>query len=513
MGNYYELTNPISVFLDKQKEDFTRNDLLKVIEEQRIERITFHYTGIDGKLKELKIPIPGRKNAEIVLTEGERVDGSSLFKGMIDTGLSDLYVVPLWKTAFINPFDNKSLDFICRYINNRGELAPFTPDNILLKASRYFTEKTGLELHAFGELEFYLFYNPEGKMYLPLKQRGYHASGPYIKSGSILNEMLKEITQIVGFVKYAHSEVGYIEKIESELEELNGKSGEQLEIEFLSVPVEDAADSLVIAKWLIRNIAAKYNMLATFAPKPEDGIAGNGMHVHMKLIKDGKNVSVDESRNLSDDMKRLIGGLCEFADSLTAFGNTVASSYARLVPGQEAPTKVCWSDSNRSAMIRVPLGWSKVNNLASIINLNYIEPPLDIDSMQTVELRTADGSASVHLLLAGITMAAVWAFENPERSLEIAGQLYVKGNIHKDKELAKSLKELPANCWASSKIINEKRFLYESNGIFPESVINYVINYLQMQNDRNLQKELASMKGKTRVKKYREILHKDIHKN
>lgn len=510
---YYELANPISAFLNKPKEDFTREDLLKVIEEKRIERITFHYTGIDGKLKELKIPIPGRINAEVVLTEGERVDGSSLFKGMIDTGLSDLYVVPVWKTAFLNPFDSKSLDFVCRYINNDGELAPFTPDNILLKASRYFKEKTGIELHAFGELEFYLFYNSEGQMYLPLKQRGYHASGPYIKSGKILNEMLKEITQIVGSVKYAHSEVGYIEKIESTLEELNGKSGEQLEIEFLSVPVEEAADSLVIAKWLIRNIAAKYNMLATFAPKPEEGIAGSGMHVHMKLVKNGKNVTVDSDGSLSVDMRKLIGGLCEYADSLTAFGNTVASSYLRLVPGQEAPTKVCWSDSNRSAMIRVPLGWSKVKNLASIVNPKYKEPPLDIDSMQTVELRTADGSASVHLLLAGITMAAMWGFDNPEHSYEIAERLYVKGNIHKDPVLAKSLNELPQNCHESAKVINEKRALYEKDGIFPPSVINYVINYLEMQKDKNLQKEISKLKGKSKIKKLRDIRHKDIHKN
>ena len=175
----YALSNPISVFLNKPKEDWTREDLLKLIEEKKIERITFHYTALDGKLKELQIPLPARKNAEIVLTEGERVDGSSLFKGMVDTGLSDLYIVPVWQTAFLNPFVPNSLDFICRYIAQDGTLAPFPPDNVLLNAHEHFKKTTGLEMHAFGELEFYLFYNSENSMYFPLKQRAYHASGPY----------------------------------------------------------------------------------------------------------------------------------------------------------------------------------------------------------------------------------------------------------------------------------------------------------------------------------------------
>ncbi len=508
----YALSNPVCVFLDKQKEDFTRDDLLKIIEAKQIERITFHYTALDGKLKEMQIPIPTRKNAECVLTEGERVDGSSLFKGMVDSGLSDLYVVPMWKTAFINPFDNKSLDFVCKYITAEGELAPYTPDNILIKAAELFKKNTGIELHAFGELEFYLFYTPEQNMYLPLRQRGYHASGPYVKSGRILAEMEREITQIVGSVKYAHSEVGFIERIESQSDELMGKNGEQLEIEFLSTPIEEAGDSLVIAKWLVRNIAARHNMLATFTPKLEDGVAGSGMHVHLKLIKDGKNVSVDKTGSLSAESKKVIGGLCQYADVLTAFGNTVASSYLRLVPNQEAPTQICWSDSNRSAMIRVPLGWSKIKNLASIVNKNKNIEPLEIDSMQTFELRTGDGSAQVHLFLAGIAMAAEWGMTHSE-ALALAEKLYVKGNIFKDKELAKDLSHLPASCADSADLLLKKREYFERNNIFPESVINYVIHSLQSENDRALHKNLSELMGRNRVMELRRIMHKDIHKN
>src|SRR5512135_943658 len=122
MKNSYALTSPLSLLLDKAPREFTREDLIHVIEEKHIERITFHYTALDGKLKELKIPVVGRKQAEWILADGERVDGSSLFKGMVDAALSDLYVMPLYKTAFLNPFDESSLDFTCRYLTKDGEL-------------------------------------------------------------------------------------------------------------------------------------------------------------------------------------------------------------------------------------------------------------------------------------------------------------------------------------------------------------------------------------------------------
>src|SRR5512146_2079526 len=91
----YALTNPISLIVDKPREEFTREDLVKVIEERQIERITFHYTALDGKYKELKIPIGNRYQAVRVLADCERVDGSSLFSVMVETALSDLYVVHL----------------------------------------------------------------------------------------------------------------------------------------------------------------------------------------------------------------------------------------------------------------------------------------------------------------------------------------------------------------------------------------------------------------------------------
>ncbi len=508
----YALTNPISLIVDKPREEFTREDLIKVIEERQIERITFHYTALDGKYKELKIPIANRFQAERILADGERVDGSSLFKGMVETALSDLYVVPVYKTAFLNPFDDGSLDVTCRYLTRDGQLAPFALDTILHNAAALFRKKTGAELHALGELEFFLLSDMPTNLFPADKQRGYHASAPFVKSGAVLNEMMRYISQITGAIKYAHSEVGYIDSVRSDLPEIKGKSAEQLEIEFLPAPIEDAGDNLAMARWLIRNVAYKHGCVATFAPKIEEGVAGNGFHVHMQVVRDGHNVMTDDTGAVSTEARKVIGGLCTYADSLTAFGNTVSSAYLRLVPNQEAPTRICWSDMNRSAMIRVPLGWSNVKHLAGNLNPQQLTGFTDREGRQTVELRSPDGSAIVHLLLAGIAMAAEWGMTHAE-SLEIADRLYVRGNIFKDETLLKTLKPLPKSCVESARLLREKRGLYERDSIFPAAVIDYVSDLLDAEHDENMNQRLVDMPADDRLHETRKIMHHDLHKH
>ncbi len=508
----FALTNPISVICDKDKNDFTREDLIKVIKEKDIERITFHYTAIDGKLRELKIPLYSRGQIELILTEGERIDGSSIFKGMIDPGSSDLYVVPVYKTAFINPFDTKSLDFICRFINKDGERAPFAFDNILFNAKERLKKNTGLDLHALGELEFFLIGRHENRTYPLAKQKGYHATAPFVKSGHIINEMLNYITQITGKVKYAHNEVGYIESIESHNPDLKGKTAEQVEIEFLLSPIDETADNVVLASWIIRNTAYRHGFVATFFPKLDVGHAGNGLHFHNAFYKDGKNIMTDKDGELSEDAKCLIGGLCQYAQSLTAFGNTVSSSYLRLVPHQEAPTKVCWSDLNRSALIRVPLAWTKVNNLAAKINPQQKEKLEPCGSRQTAELRSPDGSANVHLLLAGVSMAAEWGIINKKEALLLAKNYHVVGNIHDSSEY-EDLLELPTSCVESAEILLQQKNLYELDGVFPQEVIEFTAKYLQNENDRNLNMRLTALPEDEKIDESRRIMHKNIHKH
>jgi glutamine synthetase len=232
----------------------------------------------------------------------------------------------------------------------------------------------------------------------------------------------------------------------------------------------------------------------------------------MEVMKDGKNMMTVADGTLSPVARKVIGGLCTYADSLTAFGNMVSSAYLRLVPNQEAPTRVCWSDMNRSAMIRVPLGWSNLNNLAKRLNPQQKTEMGEDTGRQTVELRSPDGSAIVHLLIAGLTMAAEWGLSH-EESLAIAEKLYVKGNIFQDEKLLKSLAALPNSCVESARLLLQKRNLYERENIFPSSIVDYVARILTKENDEHMNQTLMDLPADDRLLATRKIMHKDLHRH
>ncbi|MDD5305861.1 MAG: glutamine synthetase family protein [Deltaproteobacteria bacterium] len=506
------LANPLGRILDKDRNDFTRGDILRLVAQLGIERFTFHYTGVDGQLKELKLPFGSLARAERVLAAGERVDGSSLFKGLVDTANSDLYVVPSYRTAFVSPFDARSMNFVCRFLGRDGAPASFTPDNVLAIAHERFKKHTGLELHALGELEFFIVSERESDSYTPPRQTGYHAAAPFFKSGDVVNEMVRHIVQITGAVKYAHAEVGFIESLRSDRAMLAGRQAEQHEIEFLTKPIEEMGDDLVLARWVIRNVAFRHKMLATFAPKIEEGVAGSGLHVHMELVKDGRNVMTDGSGKLSGEAFKLIGGLAHYASTLSAFGNTVASAFLRLVPNQEAPTRICWSDANRSALIRVPLGWSTTSDLARVVNPAEPERYTDDRGVQTVEIRSPDGSALVHLLLAGITTAAEHGLTAPGMK-ELAERTRITGNIFTDPGLLTKLEALPGSCVAAARLLGERRAMYEEHGVFPREAIDYVIKLLLKEDDEFLNQNLSLMPAEERLTATRKVMHKDLDRH
>ena len=512
MTDKLALTNPLSRFLDKEPADFCRADLLKVVQEYGIERFSFLHTGMDNQLKELKLPFSDLGHAERILAAGERVDGSSLFPGLMDASSSDLYVVPRYRTAFISPFDSCSLDFMCRFLDADGMRAPFTPDNVLSLAHQRFKENTGFEFHALGEIEFFLIGEGGPGLFNPPRQTGYHASAPFFSFGEVVNEMVRHISRITGAIKYAHAEVGFIDSIRSDLEILRGKRAEQHEIEFLTRPVDEMGDFVALSRWIIRNVAFRSGMLATFAPKLEEGVAGNGFHVHMEVMKDGKNLMTDSEGELSEHALRLIGGLVHHASSLSAFGNTVAPAFLRLVPNHEAPTRICWSDRNRSALIRVPLGWAKVADLARTVNPREKEEYVDPRGHQTVEIRSPDGSALFNLLLAGLTNAAEYGLTH-DGMLELAARTKVEGNVFSNPKLLEDLEPLPSSCVAAARLLDERRALYEEHGTFRAQVIDHVITMLMREDDERLNETLAHMPADERLTATRQVMHRDIHRN
>ena len=480
--------NKLVRYLKKPACEFTKNDIIQFIEDNEIEMINFRYIAEDGRLKTLTFVITGKEHLDSILTSGERVDGSSLFS-FVEAGSSDLYVVPRYKTAFVNPFsDRPSLDILCAFYTNEGKPLESAPEYILKKAHQSFTEKTGYTFRAMGELEYYLIVPKEmGNLYPARDQAGYHESGPFSNFQAFKDEAMELIAMAGGKIKYAHSEVGNFTD--------DKNIYEQQEIEFLPVPAEDAVDQMVIAKWILRMLAEEYGVLLSFAPKITVGKAGSGLHIHMMLEKDGKNMMVANG-GLSDDAKKMIAGILDLAEPLTAFGNTIPTSYLRLVPHQEAPTNICWGDRNRSVLVRVPLGWlGAANKMAAMENPQDKSLEAINEVKQTVELRSGDGSADLYHFMAGIIVAAQHGLEM-EDGLKVAQELYMDVNIfdeeHKDK--LEKLKGLPTSCYESAEKLEQARNTFEDHGIFPAGVIDRFVDQLKSYEDKDLSEKLY---GKT----------------
>ncbi len=473
--------NKLVKYLRKPSKEFTRHDIIRFIEENGIEMVNFRFAGEDGKLKTLNFVITSRDYLESILSTGERVDGSSLFS-YVEADSSDLYVIPRFSSAFVNPFSEiPSIDILCSYYTKEGKPLESAPEFILRKAHNEFKKSTGYTFKAMGELEYYVISKTDS-LYPAQDQKGYTNSQPFSKWEELRREAMNLVAQAGGKIKYGHSEVG------------NFTSGdeyyEQQEIEFQPVDAEDAVDQLLIAKWILRMLGKKHNVNISFAPKITVGKAGSGLHIHFLAEKDGVNLMADDE-GITDVAKNMIAGILSKAKELTAFGNTVPLSYLRLVPHQEAPVNICWGDTNRSALVRVPLGWIAKTNMVRDANpFEKYEVPY-IPGKQTVELRTPDGSADLYHLMAGLIMAAQSGLEMPDAS-GLAKKLYAGVNIFKEenRETAFKFEQLPVSCSDSADALEKDRSFFERNKVFPKGTIDRFIVNLRSFKDKNLREEL-----------------------
>ena len=472
----------IVAFLKKPRKAFTKADIKKYIKAAGIQHVNFMYAGGDGRLKSLNFVVTDESYLDEILTCGERVDGSSLFS-YIEASSSDLYVMPRYATAFKDPFaELPTLCLLCSFFNKDGEPLESSPEYTLHKACKAFTDETGFEFEAMGELEYYVI-APETAAYPAKDQRGYHESAPYAKFGEFRQKCMLYIAQAGGQIKYGHSEVGNFTQ--------DGKIYEQNEIEFLPCAAEDAANQLTVAKWIIRNLGYKYGYNVTFAPKITVGKAGSGLHVHMRIMKNGRNQML-KNGVISDTAKRAIAGMMKLAPSITAFGNMNPTSYFRLVPHQEAPTNVCWGDRNRSVLVRVPLGWAGKTDLCKQANPMEKESEYDTRQKQTVEMRSPDASANVYLLMASLAVACRYGFSLKD-GVAVADSTYVNVNIHKKEnaKILKTLSVLPDSCASSADCLEKQREIYEEKGVFSKAMIDGIIAQLRAFKDRSLRAKVS----------------------
>jgi len=447
-----------------------KEEVVKFISERGIKILNLCHIPEDGRLKTLGFAVSDEKRVYEVLEFGERVDGSSLFS-YIDPNKSDIYITPKLEAAFLNPFcSTPTLNIPCRYLDENGKPLDVAPENVLSRAEEKLLSSTGIILKALAELEFYIISKQETETLFPsVPERNYHESVPFVKFESVRDEILVTLADVGIATKYGHAEVGRVSS-------KDGTVMEQHEIEFMAQNLMQTAETIAIAKWVIRNICAKYDASVSFSPKIALEHAGNGMHIHLCGLQNGKNIIAGSNGNLSLEAKKMIGGILRFAPSLAAFGNPTPISYLRFIARKESPMHICWSVRDRLALIRIPLWWS------------FRRKGEERDSCrETFEYRASDAFANAYLLFAGMAVAVNYGLRNFEEALKIAEDLCVKGTGGRRKRL----KVLPRSCSESAENLRKDRKFYEADDVFPKKVIDKTIEKLRAYRDKDLWKNLA----------------------
>lgn len=320
----------------------TKEEIIKLVEQERVNFIHLQFTDILGMMKNISIPVTQLEKA----LNGELMfDGSSI-EGFVRIEESDMYLKPDLDTFMILPWespvsDGKSARLICDVYTSDEEPFIGCPRYILRRALQE-AEKMGFSMQVGPEPEFFLFrLDQEGRATLEANDKGSYFDLPPIDRGEEARRDMVETLQKLGFeVEASHHEC----------------APGQHEIDFKYTDALCAADNIVTFRMVVRKVAQLHGMHATFMPKPIYGIAGSGMHVHVSLFKDGKNAfyDADDEHGLSDICRQFIAGVLSHAKGMSAITNPIVNSYKRLVPGYEAPVYIAWSHKNRSPLVRIP---------------------------------------------------------------------------------------------------------------------------------------------------------------
>jgi len=344
---------------------YTKEDIIRMVKEEGIEFIRLQFTDIFGQLK--NVAITGSQ-IEKALNNQVAIDGSSI-EGFTRIHESDQYLYPDLDTYTVlrwKPNEGKVARIICDVYNPDGTPFVGDPRGALHRALKRAADM-GYSFNVGPECEFFMFETDEkGRPTTNTNdEAGYFDLG-IIDHGGIIRREISLALQDMGFeIEASHHE---------------GAPG-QHEIDFKYADALTAADNILTFKFVVKSIAQKNGLHATFMPKPVFGIAGSGMHTNMSLFKDGKNVFYDENgdKQLSKEAYSFIAGILDHVKAITAVANPLINSYKRLVPGYEAPCYLAWSASNRSALVRIPSARGKSTR---------------------VELRSPDPSCNPYLTLA-----------------------------------------------------------------------------------------------------------------
>jgi len=318
----------------------TNDDVRNLARDLGVKFIRLQFTDIFGILKNVAITVEQLDKA----LEGELMfDGSSI-EGFVRIEESDMYLRPDPSTFVTFPWkpqDGAVARLICDIYDHDGN--PFSGDpRYVLKRAIQEAAELGYTMYAGPEAEFFLFHvDNEGKPTTVTHDRaGYFDLTPVDLGENARRDMVLTLEQMGFEIEASHHEV----------------APGQHEIDFKYSDALDIADKVVTFKFVVRTIAQRHGLHASFMPKPIFGIAGSGMHVNQSLMKDGKNAFFDPDAQdgLSRECLYYIGGLMKHIKAISAIVNPTVNSYKRLVSGYEAPVYIAWSARNRSPLIRIP---------------------------------------------------------------------------------------------------------------------------------------------------------------
>lgn len=319
---------------------YTKNDILRLVEEEDVEFIRLQFTDVYGNLK--NVAVTTSQLSRIIDNEC-MFDGSSI-EGFVGIEKSDMYLYPDLDTFEIFPWrpqQGKVARFICDvYCSDR---TPFEGDpRYILKKTLKEAQDLGYTFQVGPECEFFLFnLDANGLPTTATQEKGtYFDIGPLDYGENARREMVLTLEDMGFEIEASHHE----------------DAPAQHEIDFRYEDGLKTADNIVTFKMAARTIARRHGMHATFMPKPKSGVSGSGMHINMSLRKDGKNIFYDSTKpnKLSEEANQFIAGLMYHISSMVAITNPLVNSYKRLVPGFEAPVYIAWSETNRSPLIRIP---------------------------------------------------------------------------------------------------------------------------------------------------------------
>ena len=446
----------------------TAEDIMKLIQEQDIKMVDFKIVDINGQFRH--VTIPASQFTPDTMKNGIGFDASNYGYAVVEK--SDMVFIPDLDTALVDPYcEVPTLSItgnamIIDYPENRP-LDQY-PRNIVQAAEQYMKDcdiadtmliLPEFEFHMFDQVAWSVqadsigfsvdceqaYWNSanQGLGCVVPHQKNYHVAKPFDRTYECRSEMCLELEKMGIEIKYHHPEVG---------------AAGQFEIEPMLGQMSKMADNTMMIKYVIHNTALKYGKVATFMPKPVYGEAGNGMHVHMLLLKDGEPVFSDDEgySHLSKAAHYFMGGLLKHIASLCAITNPSTNSFKRLVPGFEAPVTVGYATSNRSAVIRIPA---------------YAKSP----KLRRFELRNPDATCNPYFCYAALLMAGIDGIKNKIDPHECGWGPYDMNLYHLPEEEKAKLSSLPTRLEDALDALEADHDYLSAGGVFPEHLIkNYI---------------------------------------